>query len=170
MRGRMITGAMVAATVCAMASRADGQEGMRPLRVGEPVSGTLTAQDPRFSSRGPFQAYRLEAKVGTRYVITLSSTAFDAYAWVARSVGGLTEELAADDDGAGGTDARLRFRAPAAGSYVIVAQSLEASALGAYVLRVDEVPPSAPAVAVALTLGQAREGMLDERSPVLAGP
>lgn len=167
MRGRMIMGALVAASVGLVASRAEGQEGMRPLRVGETVSGTLTAQDPRFSSRGAFQAYRLEAKAGTRYVIAMRSSAFDAYVWVARAVGGLTEELAADDDGAGGTDARLRFRAPAAGTYLIVAQSIEAGALGAYELRVDEVPPSAPAVAVALTLGAAREGMLDERSPVL---
>ena len=167
MRRTMMSGAGVVAAVVGIATAAEAQEGLRPLRVGEQLSGTLTAQDLRYSSRGAFHAYRLEAKAGTRYVITMSSDDVDSYVWVARFVGGLTEELAADDDGGGDTDARLRFRASAAGSYVIVAQSLEASAVGAYVLRVAELPAAPPATPITLAIGQAREGVLDDKSPVL---
>lgn len=167
MRGGLVRGALLVAALIGATAVAEGQAGMRPVVVGQAVNGTFTAQDPKFESRGAFHAYRFEAKAGTRYVITMTSGDIDAYVWVARIVGGLTEELGADDDGAGDTDARLRFRAPAAGSYVVVAQSLEVPALGSYVLRVEEAPPSVPATPVALAIGQAREGSLDDRSPVL---
>lgn len=166
MRGGMMRGALMVAALVG-ATTVEGQAGMRPLQVGASVNGTLTAEDPKIESRGAFHAYRFEAKAGTRYVITMTSEDVDAFVWVARVVGGLSEELASDDDGGGDTDARLRFRAPAAGSYVIVAQSLEAPAVGSYVLRVEEAPPSAPATPVALTIGQAREGALGDGSPIL---
>lgn len=167
MRSGIMKGAILGVAMLGVATPVDGQEGFRPLRVGEQISGTFTAQDPRFSSRGAFHAYTLEAKAATRYVITMRSGDVDSYVWVARVVGGLTEELGADDDGNGESDARLRFRAPAAGRYVVVTQSLEAGAVGAYTLRVDEVPPSAPATPIPLAIGEAREGMLDEKSPTL---
>ena len=167
MRHGIVNGALGVATLVGVAATADAQEGLRPLRLGEPINGTLTAQDPRYAPRGAFHAYTLEAKAGTRYVITMNSASVDSYVWVARFVGGLTETLAGDDDGSGGSDARLRFRAPAASTYVIVAQSLAVDGVGAYVLRVTEAPPAPVATPVALAIGQAREGVLDDKSPVL---
>ncbi len=157
---------LVLGVLCGAALRGDAQE-TRVARVGTAMTGTLSAQDPKYGSRGAFQAWRFEAKAGSRYQVTMKSGDIDAYVWVARLVGGITEEIAADDDGAGDTDARLRFRASTAGTYMIVAQSLEVAAVGAYELRVEELAPSAPAVAVALKIGEAKEGALDDRSPVM---
>ena len=160
-------GLAVGTLLCGGAFRAPAQDAVRVVRIGQVITGTLSAQDPRFASRGAFQAWRLDAKAGVRYQVTMKSGDVDAYVWVARLVGGITEEIAADDDGAGDTDARLRFRAATAGTYMIVAQSLEPAAVGAYELRVEELPPTPPPTAVALKLGEAKEGVLDEGSAML---
>ncbi len=139
----------------------------RPIRLGEAMAGSLTAQDPKIQERGPFHTYRLDAKAGDRFIITMNSGDVDAFLWVARTVGGLTESLVTDDDGGGDTNARLRFRAPEAGTYYVVAQSLASDGTGAYELKVEVAPPPAPVVATALTAGQVREGTIDDTSPLL---
>jgi len=164
---RPLAGAMLAAALLGGADVATAQDPYRPLRVGQPVTATLAESDPRYGQRGRFHAYKLEAKAGQRFEVTMSSDDVDSYVWVARFVSGLTEEFAADDDGSGNTNARLRFRAATAGTYVVVAQSLDAAAKGAYELRVTELPPAPVATAIALQVGQAREGALDDRSPIL---
>lgn len=139
----------------------------RAIRLGTPMAGTLSAGDPSFEERGAFHVYRLEAAAGARYNITLRSDDFDAYLWVARSVSGITESIISDDDGGGDTDSRIRFRAPAAGTYLVVAQALAKETQGAYTLLVEEAPPPAPVVATALTLGQTVEGSISDASPLL---
>lgn len=139
----------------------------RAIRLGTPMAGTLSASDPSFEERGAFHVYRLEAAAGARFNITLRSDDFDAYLWVARSVSGLTESIVSDDDSGGDTDSRLRFRAPAAGTYLVVAQALAKDTHGTYTLLVEEAPPPAPVVAVALTLGQTVEGSITDASPLL---
>lgn len=167
MRHGMISAVTLATVMLSAPVQGGAQDVGRTLRVGQAVSGTLAAQDPRYGPRGAFHAYRLDAKAGTRYQVTMQSDDVDAYVWAARVVGGLTEEIAADDDGGGETDARLRFRATAAGTYLIVAQSLEVAAVGGYALRVEELPPSPPPTTIALRIGEAKEGVLDDRSALL---
>jgi hypothetical protein len=164
---RVIVGLVVVLGVLGGAAPRLGAQEARVVRVGQAATGTLSAQDPTYGSRGGFHAYRFEAKAGTRYQVTMKSSDVDAYLWVAKLVGGVTEEIAADDDGAGDTDARLRFRAATAGTYMIVAQSLEVAAVGAYEVRVEELSPTAPPTAVALKIGEAKEGVLDDRSAML---
>ncbi len=151
----------------ATATAAHAQGGMKPLVPGQRVHATITTEDPRFKERGPFHAYRFEAKAGTRYQVSMRSSAFDSYLWVARSVGGLTEEMQNDDDSGGGQDARLRFRVPTGGTYIIVAQALDAAGTGAYDLQVEELGPTPPASAVAVALGEVKEGRIDDASPML---
>jgi hypothetical protein len=139
----------------------------RPIRMGEVMSGSLTSQDPKIQERGPFHTYRLDAKAGDRFIISMNSGDVDAYLWVARMVGGLTDAVVSDDDGGGGTNARLRFRATEAGTYYVVAQSLNSEATGAYDLKVEVAPPPAPVVAMPLTAGQVREGTINDASPLL---
>jgi hypothetical protein len=139
----------------------------RPIRMGEAMAGSLTAQDPKIQGRGPFHTYRLDAKAGDRFIISMNSGDVDAFLWVARVTGGLTESVVDNDDGGGDTNARLRFRATEAGTYYIVAQSLAAEGSGAYELKVEVAPPAAPVVATALTAGQVREGAISETSPIL---
>jgi hypothetical protein len=139
----------------------------RPIRMGEVMAGSLTALDPKIQGRGPFHTYRLEAKAGDRFIISMNSGDVDAFLWVARVTGGLTESVVDNDDGGGGTNARLRFRATEAGTYYVVAQSLDAEGSGAYDLKVEVAPPPAPVVATPLTAGQVREGNISEASPLL---
>lgn len=141
------------------------QESSRALRLGQLVHDQLTARDPKLGERGALHVYRLEAKAGTRYTVTMRSEDVDAYVWVARTVAGLTDLIASDDDGAGETDAKLTFRAREAGSYVIVAQSLDAEELGAYSLVAEEAPPSPPVTTTPVNVGQIVEGAVDADGP-----
>jgi len=141
------------------------QEPTRTITVGVPVEGRLGRTDPAVMGRGAFHAYRLEAVAGGRYRVTMRSADLDAYVWVAENVGGLTDQVASDDDGGGDTDAHLLFRPARAGTYLIVAQSLEDDETGAYTLVVESVPPPAPVSAAPLVLGQPREGALLTEGP-----
>lgn len=165
MRPMMLRGLVAVFTLAGAALALPAQQ-PRAVRVGQPVTGTLTEDDPRIQQKGAFHVYTLEAAAGARFVVTMSSDDVDSYVWVARRVGPLTEEVVSDDDSGGGSNARLRFRAAAAGTYLVVAQSLDVAAKGAYELRVEAAAPSAPAVPVALALGAVREGMLSDESPV----
>lgn len=137
----------------------------RTIAPGATVSGRFGRTEPVAMGRGAFHAYRFEAAAGGRYRITMRSADLDAFVWVAASVGGITDELVSDDDGGGDTDAQLLFRPSRGGSYLIVAQSLDADETGAYSLSVESVPPPASAVAAPLVLGQLREGELRADGP-----
>lgn len=113
-----------------------GHRAPDPLRRGGQRHPRVQRSQVR--GRGAFHTYRFDAKADKHYIITLDAPDFDAWLWVARIVGGLSEELAQDDDGGEGTNSRLRFRPPAAGSYIIVAQSLSEEGLGPYTVRVEE--------------------------------
>lgn len=138
----------------------------RPIRFATLVTDTLRTADQKMGGRGAFRVYRFDARADKRYVITLEAADFDAYVWVARQVGVLTEEVASDDDGGGGTNARLRFRPPAAGSYYLVAQSLSAEGSGGYSLRIEETDPAPPPASRSISLGETLRGELTDDSPV----
>lgn len=156
------------APVAAQASRAANApvQGPRPIRLGQDVAGTLSASDPALSGRGPFHAYRFTARADKRYVITMTAPDFDALVTVMREVGGLTDQIASDDDGGGGTDARLRFRPPAAGSYIVVAQALSEDTRGAYTLRIEETDPPVAPKAREIGVGQSVQGTISNESAV----
>jgi hypothetical protein len=134
------------------------------LRPGQTVSGTITANDPT-NGRSPFKLYRFDAVAGQRYVLMMQSTDFDAYLSVTSSDAGPAEPLVSDDDSGGGTDARLRFLAPATGRYHIVAQSWGGDGLGAFTLSLEEAPLPAAARPVGIRIGQTVRGSLHEGSP-----
>jgi hypothetical protein len=64
--------------------------------------------------------------------ITMKSSDFDAYLEMRNSDGTL---LASNDDGAGGTNAKLRFTASSTGFYQIWARSLTAFRTGQYIIE-----------------------------------
>ena len=161
----------VAGLACLLAVALPGlltAQSLPELRVGQVVTGTLGPSDPvMLSGMGPFRAYRLEAAKGDRLIFTLRSGAFDAYLTVMRPVGGVHETLAGDDDGGGGSDARLRWTAPATGTYVVLAQAYGSDASGGFTLSAERAPPTRPVVALPVAVGETRSGTLTEESPLV---
>jgi hypothetical protein len=151
--------------VCAMAAPAHAQPrpGAFPtLRIGQSVTGSIAESDPALYQRGRFKAYQFQASPGRRYIATLESDDFDAYLTVARTVAGITDHMLMDDDGSGeGTGSRLRFTVPAAGTYLILAQSLGEDGTGSFTLRLDSATIRAPRPQ-AFTLGTPVQGELSD--------
>jgi len=75
---------------------------------------------------------------GERVVFNMKSDDFDAYLEVRRADGTV---VASDDDGGSGTNARVVFRAPAAGDYKVRARGYDDDASGPFVLWVGDRDP-----------------------------
>ena len=84
---------------------------------------------------------RTGPRAGQRLIVTMLSGDMDAYLRVVQRDG---STIASDDDGAGGTDARVEFEAPAAGDYLIVATTFSSGEEGSYQIHLHEPGPSAP--------------------------
>lgn len=141
--------------------------GARTLRPGQSVSGRLTTADPRLGDDSHYQQYLYEGRAGEQLVVTLASSDFDAFLRWGRMDGARYEHLGFDDDGAGGTDARLQVTLDRAGTYAFQANSYAPGQTGSYTLSVQAVQggggPGAPTVA----LGQTVSGRLDTSDPKL---
>jgi hypothetical protein len=140
------------------------------IRVGQTVTGTLSARDPRLTEKGRFRVYRFEAHKGQKLIATMRSNDFDAYLTIARTVSGITDAMATDDDRGGGeknTDARIRFTAPDDGTYLIVAQSLGEDGVGTYTVSLAAAPAATTAAPRPITVGQTVSGRLDETDAIL---
>lgn len=109
------------------------------IRVGETVSGELVVASPTLADSTRFDAWTFSGRRGDRVQITMRSSAFDPYLILSRNVGGTYESVRQDDDGGGGTDARISLELPADGDYVIVANAVGKQAIGAYTLQLESV-------------------------------
>src|SRR5439155_1081677 len=106
------------------------------------VEGKLTKDDAKDLVRNtPCKEYLLEMEAGKSYRIDHVSKAFDAYLRLEDDAG---RQLASDDDGGDGTNARILFRCEQAGSYVLVATHLDPTVLGAFTLSVVQIEPARP--------------------------
>jgi len=103
-------------------------------------------------------------------VATMRSGDFDAFLTIGRTVAGITDAIASDDDRGGGeknTDARIRFNVPDDGTYLIVAQSLSEEGAGAYTLTLDNAPATTTATPRPIAFGQTVAGRLEETDAIL---
>lgn len=141
-----------------------------PLRLGQTVSGQLTAEDMKVDGEelGQFvyDTYSIQARQGQRLEVTMRSDAFDTYleAYQGADQG---EPVAADDDGLGeGTNSRLRFVAGQNGVYTIRARTLAGLEGGDYTIQATDRGPAPRAPRpTGIRLGQTRDGALSDRSP-----
>lgn len=138
-----------------------------PLAVGATVEGAIeegdqTADDGAYR----YDDYAVTARAGQRFEAILRAPEFDTYLEVFPA-DDTTEALASDDDGLGeGTDSRLRFTAPAAGTYTLRARPLSGLDGGAYTLSLAERPPAPRAPRPSgIRLGQTVNGDLSSRDP-----
>ncbi len=101
-----VTGAFTL-TVQAAGGAAGG--GARTVSPGETVGGRLQESTPRLGDGSHYDTYYVDARAGDRLFVTMTSGDFDAYLRWGREQGGDFETLLFDDDGAGGTNARLEI-------------------------------------------------------------
>jgi len=160
--------ALLAGAVALCAIPVSAQLSSAPaLPLGRTLDGTLGRTDPTINERGRFQVFRLDVKPGTRYSIVMRADDFDSFLSIARQVNGLTDYVASDDDGAGNSNARLRWTPKDAGTYYLVAQSLKADGTGAFTVRVDTLPSVIITPPRALALGAPMTGALTETDPAV---
>lgn len=108
------------------------------VRAGQTVQGTLSDTDALADDESYYDAYAFTGRAGERVTVTMRSDAFDAFLALGRMVGGQFEQIETNDDGGDdGSNARIAFTLPEAGTYVIRANSLSAGSTGAYTLTVQ---------------------------------
>ncbi|HUR92432.1 MAG TPA: caspase family protein [Gemmatimonadaceae bacterium] len=111
--------------------------GPTSLVMGTRATGTLEAGDPTLPDSSHYDQWTYDGRAGEKIRVTMESEAFDAYLIVARQNGERVENLAQDDDGAGGTNARISFELPGDGTFLVIANSFGKGAEGAYTLLVE---------------------------------
>ena len=107
-----------------------------------PVSGTLTDNAQESEDGSLYDLYRIAVRAGETATITMRSTEFDSYLVLGQMKDGEWSQIAFDDDGAGGNNARLAHTFDAAGEYLIRANTVGAGKTGAYTIRVDRAASS----------------------------
>ncbi len=165
---RSFHSALLAAAVAGIAPTLGAQLATAPvLPLGRTQDGTLSRTDPTLNEKGRFQIFRLDVKAGQRYSIVMRADDFDSYLSVARQVNGLTDYLASDDDGAGNSNARLKWTPKVAGTYYLVAQSLKEDGLGNFTVRLDTLPAVIITPPKMIAMGEPMSGELTETDPAI---
>lgn len=110
---------------------------LTPIRAGESVAGELGAGDAELDDGSYYDLYAYAGAPGDRVTVTMRSEEFDTFLAVGNGPGADGfEEIASDDDGAGGTDSAITVEVPADGILLIRANSLAGATSGVYTLTV----------------------------------
>jgi hypothetical protein len=141
------------------------------VTLGTDYKGTLTDGGPRRSDDTLFDGYSIALKAGQRVTVHMKKdgeTNLDPKVEIGRGTLAAFEQIAEDDDGGRELNARIRFVAPADGTYVIRATAASVNNEGTYVLRVEETSPSViPPAPTPIQAGQAVRGTLAPTDPTL---
>lgn len=151
--------ALLALAACAPSTPAPTTPVSRTLAMGSQASGVLTRRDARLRDSSVYQAWRFDAQAGQIVQIDVQSTDFDAYAILQTSGDSV---LARNDDGGGGTNARIVYTIPTAGTYWVLANSYQKGRYGRYTVRLQSIGvatgASAPGGVLPGTVGQIERG------------
>ena len=109
------------------------------IEAGETAEGALHDGLPQLNDGSYYETWYFEGQNEERYRIRMRSDAFDTFLILGRISDGRFIELVRGDDGPLllSRDARINFRLPADGEYVIYANSYRAFATGAYELTLE---------------------------------
>lgn len=143
----------------------------RPLVLGTPMAGAITATTPSYESDGEETAgvrYSFNAAAGSVYKITATKrdgSELDPKISVGKLVNGVIPSPVSDDDGGGELNSALRFRPEASGVHVIeVGHAGET--LGGYDVKVVQAAPDrAPGNPIPVTLATDYKGILADGGP-----
>jgi hypothetical protein len=112
------------------------------VRIGSSVSGTLSDDDPTLDDDSHYDLLTYRGRSGETVRVTLRSDDFDAYLSFGQMEGDDFTELESDDDGAGGTDAKLTVTLSSDGDFVVRVNSLSEGETGDYTLLLEQGDPS----------------------------
>ena len=153
LRARPLSGLDGGAYTLSLAERPPAPRAPRPsaIRLGQTVSGEITARDPETEDGRPYDAFSFRARRDDRFAVALDSDDFDPVLRLGRMAEGAFVELARNDDGADtGLNSRLVFTAPADGDYQIRVTPFAVTGAGAYSLALRQGPPPVPASSIAI--------------------
>ncbi len=112
---------------------------VRAIAAGQTAEGRFQGGDPTLDDGSHFHLYLYEGSPGEQIVVTMRSSSFDAFLLGGPIQNGDFEQRDRDDDGGGGTDARLTVTLDGVGSYAILANSYGAGETGEYTLQVESL-------------------------------
>ena len=138
----------------------------QPLAFGATVQGEIGDTDNEDGDGRHFEAYSFTVTEGQRIRAIMRSGDFDTYLQIGNAEGEFSM-LGSDDDGlAEGTDSRLDFTIPSAGTYVLRASPLGSDGEGLYSLElIDRGPQPRPG---SLLIGSTARGSLSETDATAA--
>ena len=146
-----------------LASGGSAKARSSPIAVGETLEGALGSEDTQTFAGRYFDAWFFELDRASVMEIVMRSSEIDARVALFRgTVAEYGESLGTDDDGGGGTDARIVTNLDP-GEYTVLATSYSSGEMGAYDLRVGQ-----DREAMVLGVGGFVEGELDSSDPVLS--
>jgi plastocyanin len=119
---------------------------MGSLSIGSSVNGSLSEDDPVLDDDSHYDLWTYRGRSGETIRVTLRSDDFDAYLSVGQMDGEDYRELESDDDGAGGTDAKLTVTLNTDGEYTVRVNSLSEGETGDYTLLLEQGDPADVAV------------------------
>jgi hypothetical protein len=100
------------------------------------VAGTLTRSDQRLNDNSVYQSWSFYGTAGQNVQIDVLSGDFDAFAILHGPAG---NEIARDDDGGDGTNARIQVFLPTSGTYRVLANAFRPGQTGRYSLRIANI-------------------------------
>jgi S1-C subfamily serine protease len=110
-----------------------GKEARRVTLNNSPIQGKLDNSSGVLpADNSYFDAYTFEGRAGQQVVIEMNSSEVDSYLILLSPDG---RDLAQDDDGAGGSNAKLTTTLPADGLYTVLANSYQPGETGSYNIR-----------------------------------
>lgn len=147
------------------------------IRLGQTVTGRLDTSDPTMDDGSRYDVWTYDGRAGERITITMRSSQMDPYLILAREQGGELTKLSENDDGAGGTDARITMELPADATYLIYANTFSSEHVGDYMLALEvgtgierslpELLREAGSYPI-IALGGTASGTLTDDSPLLS--
>ena len=107
------------------------------------VTGALSRNDARLNDGSVYQSWSFYGTQGQLVQIDVMSSAFDAYCILQGPAG---NEIARDDDGGDGLNARVSVALPVTGTYRIIANTYRQNQFGAYRVRLTSGGMAQPGV------------------------
>jgi hypothetical protein len=151
MRRMLMAGAAVLLAGCASGRVSTPRT--TPVRSGSiamnsEVSGTLSRNDARLNDGSVYQAWTFYGTQGQMVQIDVMSDAFDAFCILQGPAG---NEIARNDDGGSGLNARISVALPVTGQYRIIANTYARNQFGRYLVRLTGGGAPAPVVQPTIT-------------------